>query len=392
MPRPFFLIQNHSVAAWTVLIQWVGLCAALLATTLPAEEPLTVQFNLLQLPSSRQTLAAINTPAMATFENRPLGECLESLSDAYRVSIWIDRRVDRSRLVSIVGLGPKESQAGHTTLGRIRAVAKLGGADAGLIENIVYVGPADQIHAVQRAAVRLHDIIMTRRKENPNAAKVDLRTLAWGELATPTDLRKLIEEQWTVSVLTPLPHDLMHAGSLPGSTLATQLTLLHAGFGLQVDCANDSVFNGVPLEQESNWRAVYASKEVQSSRLTAARQDFPSATLQTRGSACTVTGPTGFHLQLLSVRLPIARNTEPKFSIPEFRAPLDRIIGDLGKHLSMEVNWSPDIPSSKKQAVMTFGVPKPKTPDEILRQIATDSGLRIQREQQTIYVYPGESP
>ena len=380
--------QNRRNFCWTLSSRLVLALTFLQFQPLVAQQPLEVEFNLFNLPNCRQTLIALNSPAFATFEKRPLGECLKTLAEAYRVSIWVDRRVDLSRLVSIVGNGPNEPQEAKTTLGRLVSVAKLGGADAGLIENIVYVGPADQIGAVQRAAVRLHDEIMTQRKGASNGEQVELRTLSWEEITTPTELLDNIQKRWSIKVNSELSHDLMHAGELPSSTLATQLTLLHAGFDRQVECNSSGIFIASPLVQESVWKAEYADKELQTERLVAARKEFPNATMLVKGKVSTVTGPARFHLRLLAIRIPTSRTPEPKFTIPEFRAPLERVIGDLAKHLGMQVNWSNDIPQSKRQAVVNFGVPKAKTTNEILKQIADESGLKIQRQQQTIEVLP----
>jgi len=387
MLRPFGH-QNRRTFYWTLSSRLVFALAFLQFQPLVAQQPLEVEFNLFNLPNCRQILIALNSPALATFEKRPLGECLKTLAEAYRVSIWVDRRVDLSRLVSIVGNGANEPPEAKTTLGRLVAVAKLGGADAGLIENIVYVGPADQIGAVQLAAVRLHNEIMTNRKGASNDEQVELRTLNWDEITTPTELLDNIQKRWSIKVNSELPHDLMHAGELPSTTLATQLTLLHAGFDRQVECNSSSIFTASQLVQESVWKADYADKEVQADRLAAARKEFPKATMLTKGKVSTVTGPTGFHLQLFAIRIPTSRNTEPKFTMNEVRAPLENVIGVLAKNLGMQVNWSDDIPQSKRQAVVNFGVPKAKTTNEILKQIADESGLKIQRQQQTIEVLP----
>ncbi len=381
--------QNCRPFCWTLYFRLVFTLALLQFQPLVAQQPLQVEFNLFNLPSCRQTWIALNSPALATFEKRPLGECLKTLGTAYRVSIWVDRRVDLSRLVSIVGTNAAEPPETKTTFGRLKAVAKLGGADAGVIENVVYVGPADQIGAVQRAAVRLHDEIMTSRKRASTAEQVGLRSLKWEELTTPSELLDNIQKLWSIKVDSELPHDLMHAGELPSSTLATQLTLLHAGFDQQIECTASDVFTTSQLVQESDWKADYADKEVQTDRLAAARKEFPKATMLTQGKVSTVTGPAGFHLRLLAIRVPTnARIPEPKFTIPQFRAPLERVISDLAKHLGMEAKWSDSIPQTKRRTVVTFGVSKAKTADEILKQIADESGLKIQRQQQTIEVLP----
>lgn len=384
-----FALRNRIFFSWTLSTTLFFGFVLLSFQSLSAQPPLDVEFNLFNIPSCRQALVALNSPALATFEERPLSECLKTLSEAYRISIWVDRRVDVSRLVSIVGIGANDSAEAKTALGRLTTIAKLGGADAGLIENVVYVGPSGQIGAVQRSAVRLHDEIMRARKD----ASIELRTLSWEDITTPTELLDNIQKRWSIKVESKLPHDLMHAGELPSSTLATQLTLLHAGFDRQVECDSDGKFTTSQLVQDEVWAAEYAEKELQTDRLTAARKEFPKATVQTKGKVSTVTGPTAFHLRLLATRQQsnrnaTARNAEPKFTIPQFNAPLERVVGDLAKHLGMQVNWSKEIPESTRRTIVTFGVPKPKTPDEILQQIADENKLRIQRQGQTIEVSP----
>ena len=387
MLRPFYL-KNRWAIAWTLSLELLCYFALVQTPPLLSQQPLEVEFNLINLPSCRQSLAVLNSPGLATFENRPLGECLRKFAELCHVAIWIDRRVDISRLVSIVGVGTNEPTESKTTLGRLVAIAKAGGADARLIENVVYIGPTERVDNVQRAAIRLHNEIMTQRKAIPNGERVELRTLSWEELTTPAELLDSIQKRWSVIVTSELPHDLMHAGELPSSTLATQLTLLHAGFDLQIECESSGQFKASPLALETIWKADYSDKELQIGKLTAARRDFPNATVQTRGKISSVTGPTEFHLRLLAVRIPTARNIEPKFTIPEFRAPLERVIGDLAKHLNMQVEWSQEIPQSKRQAIVTFGVAEAKSADGILQQIAAESGLKIRRQQQTIEVLP----
>lgn len=388
MLRPFGH-QILTTICWTLPLQAVFVVAIFPFQTLVAQEPLEVEFNLYNLPSCRQTLTKLNSQALVTFDKRPLGECFKTLSAAYQVAIWVDRRVDRSRIVSIVAVGANEVPESKTTLGRIAAVAKLGGCDAGLIENIVYIGPPDQIGAVQRAAARLHNEIMTFRKGLANKAQVELRTLNWEEITTPAELLRNIQEQWSIEIDSELTHDLMHSGTLPSSTLATQLTLLHAGFDLQVDCDKNGTYSTSPLAQESVWKAEYSSKELQTDRLTAARKEFPKATMSVRGKVSTVTGPTGFHLRLLATRVPNPRKTEPaRFTIPEIRAPLERVLGDLAKQLGMQVQWSDEIPQSERQAIVNFSVPEAKTTDEIIEQIADENHLKVLIQGQTIEVSP----
>jgi len=393
MLRPNYTASNWPLP-WTLLQSAIYIIALLAAQPSIAQQPLEISFNLLELPSSRQALNSLGNPAIATFENRSLAECLENLSEFYKVPMWIDRRVDRSRLISIVGIASKEFPDANTTLGRIRAVAKLGGAEAGLVENVIYVGPPVQFACVQFSAVRLHNELMTARKQLANGAasgaRVESNSLNWDELTTPSELLKIIEQQWSVTVDAALPHDLMHAGKLPASTLATQVTLLLAGFGQQANYKSPTEFTVSALANDSLWKSEYSAKEIQTARYSAAKLEHPQALMQIKNGVCALSGPTAFHLKLLTVRAQVHRNIEPKFTLGEVRGPLEQIVGGLGKHLSLEVKWSESIPIAKKQAVITFGVPKAKTPDDILRQLGQESGMSIQRQGETIIVSPGE--
>ncbi len=375
---------------WTLLQAAVYATLVFAAPPGIAQAPPEITFNLLELPSSRQALNTLNKPAIATFENRPLAECLSNLSEIYKIPIWIDRRVDRSRLISLVGLTSKEYPDANTTFGRIRAVANLGGVEAGLVENVIYVGPPDQLAHVQFAAIRLHHELMTARERLANGTRVESKPLRWEELTTPSDLLKTLEQQWSIAVDATLPHDLMHAGTLPSSTMATQLTLLFAGFDLQANFTSPTALTTSPLANDLIWQSEYSAKEIQTARYAAVKKEHPQASMQIKNGICTLTGPTAFHLKMLAIRALASRDNEPKFTLGEVRGPLGQIVGGLGKHLSLTVEWSDSIPLTKKQAVVTFSVPKAKTPDEILRQLGEENALSIQRQGETMIVSPGQ--
>ena len=125
--------KNRGAMGWTLSVQLLFYFALLRTPPLLAQQPLEVEFNLFNLPSCRQSLAVLSSPGLATFEKRPLGECLRKFAELCHVDVWIDRRVDISRLVSIVGVGANEPTESKTTLGRLVAIAKAGGVDAGLM-------------------------------------------------------------------------------------------------------------------------------------------------------------------------------------------------------------------------------------------------------------------
>ncbi len=369
-------------ACWTVLSIFSLACIYCAAAA--HAQNLEIRYNLLELPSARQAQVDFSKPVFATVDQQPLGRCLVELARTYQVSLWLDRRVDRSRIVSYDGQSHKPA-GDDSALARLRAIAKLGEADAGLIENVLYVGPADQVAAVQYAAIRLHDEI------SQTARTAQLQALAWEELTTPTELLAQIQSQWQVSCVAELPHDLMHAGQLPTSTLATQLTLLCAGFELQAHRATEGNMVLEALDQTTVWQANYLRKDVQTQQFVNARRDFPGATATIQNGLAVITGPTDFHLRLLTPNRPTPRETkELKFSIPKINAPLAKILGDMSKQLGMQLEWDRRITESQKDSLLTFGVPEPRSLAEVLKILSSTSGLVIERREQTILVGPDE--
>jgi hypothetical protein len=391
--QPVFSLWG-SILCWTLLLvltkSWLSI--EVQAQKGPAQKKLSqsaevpvleVKYNLLELPSSRQAHAQLGNTVYATVDRQPLGKALTELARNYQVPMWLDRQVDRSRVVSYDGRGEK-SESDGSAMATLRAIARAGGVDVGLVENVLFVGPPDRIAAVQRAAIRLHDEVSRTAKD------AKLRSLEWDELATPSELMEKLASQWQVKIDVQLPHDLMHAGRLPSSTLATQLTLLLAGFELQGHCTSAGEILVQPLERQEVWQANYAKKELQVNQLTNARREFPNATANLQSSVATVTGPTNFHLRLFApVRIPASRGAEDlKFTIPEINAPLRKILSDLSKQLGMQLEWGGDITEAQKDALLKFSVPDPRGLDDVLKVISNSSGVLIERREQVIFVQP----
>ncbi|MCA9134930.1 MAG: hypothetical protein KDA45_17295, partial [Planctomycetales bacterium] len=278
----------------TYLLRRAAWCVALLFVSLPGgrlcgADPL-VQFNLLELATSRQAQASLQSEASFFFEQRPLREGLQEIAEVHGLSLWIDRRIDPTRPLTF-NASPRDERT--ELAARLQQVSALADAEFGLIESVIYVGPRGQAERLQRAAVVLHDAISRLQPGN----QVQQRDWQWPELSTPNTILKKLEADWQISLAAELPHDLLHAGQLrQPTTLATQLTLLFGGFAQAVQATAAGRFQAAPLAAEGGWQASYRKADLDLKDWRALQHRFPGSEVRVRGTLAQLRGPTAFHL------------------------------------------------------------------------------------------------
>jgi len=195
-------------------------------------EKMLCQLTLLAvlLSSTAGGAAAQERPEVTHFsvrwQNLPLRAAVERLRDVAGASVFLDRRVDPDRRISLTVANvdindvltnlSNSSGLGHAQLGRLH-----------------YLGPRDTAHGLSATAA-------ARRKEVA-ALNSDLRSgltgrrrLVWPRLAEPRGLIVQLVEQhgWQIANAELISHDLWAAGEMPAMPLADQLTVLLAGFNL----------------------------------------------------------------------------------------------------------------------------------------------------------------
>lgn len=175
----------------------------------------------------------LTQPVDIVWTNNPLRKALESLSRAQKVAILLDRRVDPGQKVDLsVRAAPLESVlqliARHCELG----VCRLGA--------VVYLGPPQATSRLRAlAALREEDV----RRLPPAAGRkfLQLKALAWEELAVPRDLLAQLgqENRLEVAGVNRVPHDLWPAADLPPMSLVDRLMLIAIQFDLTFEIAAD---------------------------------------------------------------------------------------------------------------------------------------------------------
>lgn len=358
----------------------LGSPGALMAET--AKET-TVEINLLELPSSSRAQAILNADSRFLWEQQPLRSGLQDLARVHGISIWIDRELDPAQLVS-APVPVEDSRLQN----RLRQIGKWIDADVGLIENVVYFGPATKVARMQRAAVELHDSIS--RGASERAAQ--LRPWKWTELSSSSEMLAQLVKQWNIEVSGKLPHDLYHAGELlQPSTLATQLTLLVGGFEQQVVATESGRFEIQKLDHRIRWQANYHKSDLDLKSLVRLKTEFVGSGCQTRNEVSQVSGVTNFHLALLAPRAvkPLSgkREASSLWGFEVKNSPVEAVLQKLAGSLGFELSWDAACTPEMRQQRISFKVDGATT-EQLLAEVARVSNLQIVSDKQRVVVKP----
>ncbi len=147
--------------------------------------------------------------------DRPLATVVRNLAEAQRVAMWLDRRVDPERPLSLAIRG----ESLKAVIDQIAAREQLGASALG---SVVYFGPPEAAAKLRTLAYlrgeELKSLAPPRRKE-----LTESRPWHWADLATPRELIASLAREGHVEIqsLERIPHDLWPARICrprPGST------------------------------------------------------------------------------------------------------------------------------------------------------------------------------
>ncbi|MDG2220295.1 MAG: hypothetical protein P8L85_02885 [Rubripirellula sp.] len=142
-------------------------------------------------------------------DGQPFREGLHRIADEAKVNIWLDRRVDPSRVIRVGPVGP-------TVFGALETLAASHDCVITPIDNVLLVGRAAWVDQT------LSNLLAITPSKNPPAT-----TINWDDLTTPQEALQKV----TRSTNTPnLPHDLWPAVMLRAVTPEVSITLILAQF------------------------------------------------------------------------------------------------------------------------------------------------------------------
>lgn len=222
------IVLNRSMNRITAEIRLIGWTIALMA--LFAGQATAAEPDWATGPALKRQLAE---PVDIYWSNNPLRRAFDSISQAKRTAILIDRRIDPGQKLSVSLKGvPLESA--------LQQIAASRGLELSRLDNVLYLGPAASADRLRAAKAELTADIRQMPKEMQR--KLFLRkAIAWDDLSAPRELveRLARENGLKIDRLNLIPHDLWAAADLPPLTLADRLTLIAFQFDLTLKPGTD---------------------------------------------------------------------------------------------------------------------------------------------------------
>ncbi len=332
----------------------------------------------------------LEQPTNLVCTDRPLGTMLENLATIQRVAIWLDRRIDPDRPLTLALRG----EPLKTVIDQIGSQEQLGTSALG---GVVYFGPPAAAAKLRTLSHLRHEAIKAlppaRRKELINA-----RSWQWPELATPRQLVEDLGRQGHVAVhgLERIPHDLWASRSLPPLPWADRLTLLLIQFDLTFELAAD----GHSIELVSVPENVVATRNSPANALgpdkiaVLARQ-FPDTVLRQEGDQVVAEGRVEDLEALLSGTT--TRRTKTKTTTPgkqvyklSTEQPLQPLVEELGKRLDLDFQFD-------REEIARRGIELEQTVtvkvenvslDELIDAVLAPAGLEGHRQGRIVRVAP----
>lgn len=359
-------------------------------STAKAQENLN-EFNLLLLPTSREALAKVHQNCQLWSE-KPLQLVIDDVQAHYRIPIWIDRRIDKEQAVSLTR--PDSSSTLSSELSRIAVSC---GVQGGLVENIYVLAPANRLARIQRSAVVLHGQLSRSNK----ARATESKELVWPDITSSGEMLQIISQDWKVEFdNAAIPHDLWHAGKLPPCSLATQLTLLLAGFDLQAvmdtkansDTSSKTIkLKIVPLSEEVAWGPDSYQRTLSPAAIAELRSSYPTGTIEQAGkSIVKVRGETNLHLEVLSPPKPKRIDKSAKeqlFTLELASLPVEAVLNDLSQKLGFTIVWSDECTSQHRSRLVELKV-KDTPPRELIIKVCEAAQLRAVDQDKKFTIYP----
>jgi hypothetical protein len=176
---------------------------------------------------------ALKQTAGATWRNIPLRRAVEVFSRSQKVAVLLDRRIDPEQNLELsVENAPLEE-----VFQRIASRVEIGSS---ILGPVVYLGPITAATRLRTVAA----IAKQRTSAAPEATRkalAEMRPFKWDDLAAPRDLLQGLAQEGRMRIdnLEKVPADLWYRGDLPPLSLSDRLTLALVQFDLTFEIGED---------------------------------------------------------------------------------------------------------------------------------------------------------
>ncbi len=364
---------------WARVASMACLCGLALSWAVVAQERRQIG------PLQRQ----LDLPVQVTWENVPLKISMLRLAEIQGLSIFLDRRVDPSRLVNVSVESPTLRQG-------MPALAEQLGLQVSLIGDVIYLGPAPSTAKL----ATLLDINRERMKKvSPGRRRAWRKPVdsEWPRLAEPAGLASSWSDEAGVPIrdLDRIPHDLWDAGELPAMGLLERLTILLAGFDLTVRIESDGTATIVKIPATVSVERSYSLTAAQAERLDEIRERLGKAEFKIRGRRMNVVATSEQHA---AIREWMRGGTEPnspvtqgeqRYTLSVENQPVAGVLRSLCQRMRLQLDLSR---LSQDQAAKLISLDvKNVNRDGLLRETVSQAGLRYRMEGRKLVILPPPS-
>ncbi len=315
----------------------------------------------------------------------PLRDAVERLSQSQRLCVWLDRRVDPTIEVSL--------SANDESLASVldHLAARVDGAYVA-IGDIVYVGPAKSARDARTVLELCRQETLRLNASRRRAMQRRLR-LEISRLAQPRELVEQVSGSAGLQVEASIvPHDLRRALSIPAMPTSDILGLLLLEFDLTWQASDDGrSIEVVPIERPVTVRRRYDRKQL---------ENVPSGTIATdaviadpNGQQSWIDARVEVHDTIVGRRrdAPIQRpdSTRQVYSLRVKQQPIGPILEQLAKQLKLQLDMG-DIDDTTRSQRVSFEVANADL-DELLQAACESCGLTCEREGGVIRVIKADN-
>ncbi|GAB5406759.1 MAG: hypothetical protein Aurels2KO_49900 [Aureliella sp.] len=243
-----------------------------------------IREHIYDLPSVGAAEATLRQPARFQIRKVELSRALENIASSYRITIWLDRRIDPSYSITLRASGGDLAAA-------LQQISRLAKAEMQLIENVVYIGPTGAPNRLAAAAAVLFHSIQT----TGSARMKQTVQLSWDALTTPNELLRSTGSKGRLRIAGELPHDLLREGDFQRpSHLATCLALICVGHDQMCVLSGPQEIRLAPLRSDARWWGDYPLSAVTSEQADVLRK-MPGVETRRAGDRWLVSGTADSH-------------------------------------------------------------------------------------------------
>jgi len=330
----------------------------------------------------------LDTPLSLTWGDREVRGALAGLSNSTGVAIFLDRRIDPSRKLTISAADEPQRTVLLQTAEQVE-----GGVS--LVGPVVYIGP-------KATAGKLATLAALKRQEAGKfSPELRIRLTKneawhWDELAEPRQLLAELAARGGVRVANPelVPHDLWPAASWPALHWTERMTLLLAGFDLTYEAAGAGAIRLVPLPEDVVSEKTYTPRGDADEVAADLRRNVPAAKIAVEGRTLRVWAAAEDHdrierlLRGESVKTTKVTPGQKRYSLIVENKPAGAVVKTIASQLGKKLKVDPAL-AEKLEADVSLKVQEVPL-DELLTKTLSTLGLTYRLTEDSLEIVPSK--